>query len=463
MSWFIPSIIAQMALTFVLALINIYLLWFEKKRYFLYWTASWALWTLKLILDLLIYTGETLAVLQIINLLSWLFAVLMFILGIHSFLNKKRPRYFLYISAAITIWVIISYLLNFPLYLQLIPLFIFIGTINVITGVVILRSKNIDVTGKHLTGWTMILLGLHITDFPFLANVEWFAPWGYLIAFILTLITAIGALLLYYQKLRRELIESEARYRQAADELRLMEKSRTHFLTNISHDLRTPITSIQGYIEALLSDVFAEHEQKKYLNLIHDRALGLNRMINDLFELVKLESRKVTLNLTKIPVTKLIQHLHEKYELDIKRNGLNIIIEDSNIKVNNPIPVINIDLNRIDQVLDNLISNAVKHTSVKGTITIFFELINDSKDILIKVMDNGSGIEEKDLPYVFDRFYKGDQLRNSSEKSSGLGLAITKEIVEIHKGRIWVESSPQQGSTFYFTLPLNTDTTNYSG
>ena len=461
MSWIMTSIIALINLTFVLAFLNVYLLWFEKKRYFLYLSLCWVFWTLKLILDLLIYIDETLAVLQLLSLLLTLFAFLMFILGIHSFLNRKRPRYFLIISAAIAFWVIISYLIELPLHFHLIPLFVFVGVINVITGIILLRSKNIDVTGKYLSGWSMIFFGFLIAYFPFL--VSWYTPWAYLIAFILALATSIGTLLLYYQKLRRELIESEARYRQAADELRLMEKSRTHFLTNISHDLRTPITSIQGYIEGLLSDVFAEHEQKKYLNLIHDRALGLNRMINDLFELVKLESRKVTLNLTKIPVTKLIQHLHDKYELDIKRNGLNIIIEDSNIKANNPISVINIDLNRIDQVFDNLISNAVKHTSVKGTITIFFELINDSKDILIKVMDNGSGIEEKDLPYVFDRFYKGDQLRNSSEKSSGLGLAITKEIVEIHKGRIWVESSPQQGSTFYFTLPLNTDTTNYSG
>lgn len=232
-----------------------------------------------------------------------------------------------------------------------------------------------------------------------------------------------------------------------------MEKSRRHLLINIFHDLGTPITLIQGYIEALLDEVVQNPgDQRKYLKLIHTRVLGLNRLIQDLFQLSRLEERQISFNMRRVPVGEFIRYFSSLYELEIT---------DAGFRFERIVPVnlqeldsmfVRVDFGRLDQVFTNLIYNTFKHTKGKGIIRLEFSA--DESDLWVKVVDNGDGIDEEDLPYIFDRFYMKDQSRNSASEGSGLGLAIAKEIVESHKGRIGVESSVPAGSTFYFTLPL---------
>jgi len=115
---------------------------------------------------------------------------------------------------------------------------------------------------------------------------------------------------------------------------------------------------------------------------------------------------------------------------------------------------LSIDWDRIDRVFGNLISNAIKHTPINGSITLKYLLTANHKEVIITVQDSGTGIKEKNLPYIFDRFYKASQSRDSLKGSSGLGLAIAKEIIESHGGRIWSESPPEGGTAIHFTLPL---------
>lgn len=244
-----------------------------------------------------------------------------------------------------------------------------------------------------------------------------------------------------------ELEQSNSELSKAYRELSLLESSRKRLLTNISHDLKTPMTLIQGYTEAILDNMIEdEEERKKYLKLIRSKVIGLTLMTNDLFELSQLESRQIKMDLQKISISTLFSKITAKYQYDIEHAGLSLKLDMQDAKD----VVINIDINRIDRVFSNLIYNALRYTQ-EGQIAIKCSIYDISK-VLFEVSDTGSGISEDDLPFIFDRFYTASKSRNSSLKSSGLGLAIAKEIVEYHGGSIWVDSKLDHGSSFYFTV-----------
>jgi signal transduction histidine kinase len=237
-------------------------------------------------------------------------------------------------------------------------------------------------------------------------------------------------------------------------ELARMETSRRRLLSDISHDLGTPMTLIQGYIEALLDDVAETPEQqRKYLSLIHSRVLGLNRLIADLFELSKLEARQIGFHFQQMDVDEFIASLNNRYELEIEGAGLHYKLDVEGFADGGRERFLRIDLDRINQVFTNIIYNAVKHTPPGGNVELRFSRTADRR-LKAEIADSGSGIDPEDIPFIFDRFYKKDKSRNTAVGGSGLGLAIAKEIIEFHGGEIGVTSSPMAGSTFYFLLPL---------
>jgi len=250
--------------------------------------------------------------------------------------------------------------------------------------------------------------------------------------------------------------------KKAEEEIRRADQSRRNLTTNISHELRTPMTSIQGYIEALIDGVIDMEEVKQYLDLVLKKVKMVNRLVDDLFNLSRFESGVINFSFTEIPIKNLIQEVYNKFKIDVENGGINFILEipfmDTNKTVNTPKYILDlkvkVDFNRIDQIFSNLISNAIKHTPEKGTISLSYDFSKDNKELLISIKDNGYGIDSKDLPYIFDRFYKTSDVRHSLKDSNGLGLAITKEIVKAHNGRIWVESTLGKGSVFTFTLPI---------
>ncbi|MDW7674560.1 MAG: 7TM diverse intracellular signaling domain-containing protein [Bacillota bacterium] len=238
------------------------------------------------------------------------------------------------------------------------------------------------------------------------------------------------------------------------------EKSRQHLVQNISHDLRTPLTAIQGYVCAILDGIVKEPKQQlNYLDRVIKKVAILDQMVKELLELSKLESRQLQLNVYLLPLKLFVEQAAEKYSLDMR----NTIIE---FKVNFPSELKNdsnwakdlfakVDMDQLDRVFANLFSNALNHTTEGCQVELTFKLTEDNKKLLIIVTDTGVGISENDLPHVFERFYKVSKARQTSHQSSGLGLAIAKEIVEYHGGEIWAESNLGQGSSFFFTLPIH--------
>ncbi|MEN1758965.1 sensor histidine kinase [Anoxynatronum sibiricum] len=240
------------------------------------------------------------------------------------------------------------------------------------------------------------------------------------------------------------------------EEMMQSEKSRHSLLTNISHELRTPITSILGYVSALLDGTITMKETRiNYLELIQSKALRLQRLIQDLFELTQLESGQISFNFSQVTVAEFIQNNLQKCEWDVNHAGIVFQLVNE-VTLKDLQREIIVDIERMDQVISNLVFNAIRHTPQSGLIALqasVFEA-DHHQNLQVKVIDNGVGIDETDLKHIFERFYRGGGQKGIVYEGSGLGLTISREIIEFHGGHIWADSKLYEGSSFCFTLPL---------
>lgn len=232
--------------------------------------------------------------------------------------------------------------------------------------------------------------------------------------------------------------------------LKQQENYRKEFIGNISHELKTPLFTIQGYVLTLLEGgVVDEKTRAKYLK---QAAKGVDRLmyvIKDLDLITKIESGIETLDRTSFDIRETLNNVFELLEIEGVRNNITLRMDK---KYEDPIFVF-ADEERIQQVLTNLIINSVKYGTERGVTEISCERMNETK-LLVRVNDNGDGIDEEHLPRLFERFYRVDKTRNRNQGGSGLGLAIVKHIIEAHNERVFVESKIGVGSEFSFSLPL---------
>lgn len=242
-----------------------------------------------------------------------------------------------------------------------------------------------------------------------------------------------------------------------------LEKSRQDLVQNISHDLRTPLTAIQGYVNAILDGLVEEpHQQQKYLKRVTEKVNNLNYMVQELMDLAQLEARQSILDFKPVSINSLITSLTNKHSLDMMNAKVTFKVnyppswQDDTFKSEHSFVVI--DTEKLDRVFTNLFSNALKYTPEGGRIELSFDCTADNKNLLIEISDTGVGISRDDLPHIFERFYMVSKARQDNDTSSGLGLAIAKEIVEYHDGEIWVKSEIDKGSSFFFTLPIHDKT-----
>jgi two-component system sensor histidine kinase ResE len=230
-------------------------------------------------------------------------------------------------------------------------------------------------------------------------------------------------------------------------EERRLDKLRKDFIANVSHELRTPISMLQGYSEAIVDDIASTDEEKKEIaQVIHDESLRMGRLVNDLLDLARMEAGHISLNLEEISLPQFIDKINRKFQGLAKEKMISL---QAHLDLDETLYVI--DPDRIEQVLTNLIDNAIRHTSENGSVSI--TVTNKKNGITINVQDSGSGIPEEDLPFVFERFYKADKARTRGRAGTGLGLAIAKNLVEAHQGKIQVHSKIGEGTTFSIFLP----------
>ncbi|MEH6953342.1 MULTISPECIES: ATP-binding protein [Neobacillus] len=230
-------------------------------------------------------------------------------------------------------------------------------------------------------------------------------------------------------------------------EERQLDKMRQDFIANVSHELRTPISMLQGYSEAIVDDIAESQEEKKEMaKVIYDESLRMGRLVNELLDLARMEAGHLQLTMEDVNISSFINRIIHKFQGLAKENEIQLYAE-----IENETTTISFDPDRIEQVLTNLIDNAIRHTPKGGSVKL--SVTSDDKGIMIRVKDSGTGIPDEDLPFVFERFYKADKARTRGRAGTGLGLAIAKNIIDAHRGHISVQSKLNHGTTFSFLLP----------
>jgi signal transduction histidine kinase len=225
-------------------------------------------------------------------------------------------------------------------------------------------------------------------------------------------------------------------------ELNKMEKLRRDFVANVSHELRTPLTIIRGYNEALLDGTIDEPVQiKKYYRLMRDETVRLERLINDLLDLSRLQSAKGAADKEKIPLAAIADSVVHMLKQQAEQKGIHLLVNTKE-----PLPAIQANGDRITQLLLILLDNAIKYTPSDGTVTL--TTFMDDNVVAVKIADTGTGISSEDLPYIWERFYKVDKSHCRDDSGTGLGLAIAKQIIDLHQAKAEVTSKLGKGTTF---------------
>jgi signal transduction histidine kinase len=234
------------------------------------------------------------------------------------------------------------------------------------------------------------------------------------------------------------------------EELRKSDALRRELIANVSHDLRTPLATLQGYIETMLmkEDILKEEERRHYLEIAIRHCKRLSKLVSELLDLAKLDSYEIVLQREPFNLSELVQDVVQKFQLRAKEKQINIVTN-----VQEELPFADADIALIERVLENLMENAIHHTPQDGSVRLV--LTPERENISVQVSDTGRGIPEEELPHIFNRFYQLDKSRKR-EKHSGLGLAITKKILELHERSIEVTSSVGSGTSFTFQLPVST-------
>ena len=229
-------------------------------------------------------------------------------------------------------------------------------------------------------------------------------------------------------------------------EIRRLENMRRDFVANVSHELKTPLTSIKGFVETLLEGALDDKENSvNFLKIISAHADRLNTLINDLLDLSQIESKEILLKKNEFSLAGLVNEVISGFKSQVKKKQ---------IEISSMLPLgleLAADKSKIEQVFTNLINNAIKYNKEKGFVRIYSEQLADK--IKIVVEDSGSGIPAKDISRIFERFYRVDKARSRELGGTGLGLSIVKHIIELHSGSVGVESTEGLGSKFWFIIP----------
>jgi two-component system, OmpR family, phosphate regulon sensor histidine kinase PhoR len=231
-------------------------------------------------------------------------------------------------------------------------------------------------------------------------------------------------------------------------ELRRLERVRRDFVANVSHEFRTPLTAIQGFAETLLAGAMDDPQNReRFLEIIVEHSRRLARLTEDLLKLSKMDADRLELEIRRVSVSQLIESCIETAQHRATEKEIAISVQPSDT-----VPDIAGDRRRLAEVLQNLLDNALQYTLSRGEI--FVSAKSRDGEVVFTVADTGIGIPKADQSRIFERFYRVDAARSRELGGTGLGLSIAKHIVEVHGGRIWVDSEIGRGSQFHFTVPI---------
>ena len=260
-----------------------------------------------------------------------------------------------------------------------------------------------------------------------------------------------------FSQLCQDFEEMRKRLKESTEEKILMDKENKELISNISHDLQTPITAVKGYVEGIMDGVADTPEKMdRYVRTIYNKTNEMDHLINELTFYSKIDTNRIPYTFSKLNVEDYFSDCAEELGLEMETRGIELVYANY---VEKGVQVI-ADGEQIRRVIHNIVSNAIKYMEKpRGIIQLRVKDVGDF--IQVEIEDNGKGIAAKDLPYIFDRFYRTDVSRNSSKGGSGIGLSIVKKIMEDHGGKVWATSRLGIGTIMYFVLrkyqevPLN--------
>ena len=251
-----------------------------------------------------------------------------------------------------------------------------------------------------------------------------------------------------FSQLCQDFEEMRKRLKESTEEKILMDKENKELISNISHDLKTPITAVKGYVEGIMDGVADTPEKMdRYVRTIYNKTNEMDHLINELTFYSKIDTNRIPYTFSKLNVEDYFSDCAEELGLEMETRGIELVYANY---VEKDVQVI-ADGEQIRRVIHNIVSNAIKYMEKpKGIIQLRVKDVGDF--IQVEIEDNGKGIAAKDLPYIFDRFYRTDVSRNSSKGGSGIGLSIVKKIMEDHGGKVWATSRLGIGTIMYFVL-----------
>lgn len=238
------------------------------------------------------------------------------------------------------------------------------------------------------------------------------------------------------------------RINEQLEKLKETDRLRRELISNVSHDLRTPMSSMQGYLEMLMRPNITAHERKNYIEIAYKHSNRLTQLVKELFELSKLDAGRINPHYENFSLAELLQDVAQKFSLSAQQKDITITSEQSP-----QLFMVNADIGLIERVLENLIDNALRYTPAGGKIQL--SLAQQQEHVEVGIKDSGIGLTDDDLPHIFKRYYRGQKSTEYQGQSTGLGLAIVKRILELHHSTIKVESKPNEGTCFTFPLPIN--------
>ena len=251
-----------------------------------------------------------------------------------------------------------------------------------------------------------------------------------------------------FSQLCQDFEEMRKRLKESTEEKILMDKENKELISNISHDLKTPITAVKGYVEGIMDGVADTPEKMdRYVRTIYNKTNEMDHLINELTFYSKIDTNRIPYTFSKLNVEDYFSDCAEELGLEMETRGIELVYANY---VKKGVQVI-ADGEQIRRVIHNIVSNAIKYMEKpRGIIQLRVKDVGDF--IQVEIEDNGKGIAAKDLPYIFDRFYRTDVSRNSSKGGSGIGLSIVKKIMEDHGGKVWATSRLGIGTIMYFVL-----------
>ena len=236
-------------------------------------------------------------------------------------------------------------------------------------------------------------------------------------------------------------------FNEMAESIHVEEEKKREFLENVSHELRTPLSYVKGYTQAILDGVITDKEEEsKYLQLISRETLRMQHLVADLMELTKIDRNQVQLQTSPIAFAQFIEDFVVKYEQILSEKKLKLQLELD------PDPIIMADERKMEQILQNIMDNAIKYTDTNGSISVI--LLQKNNTCKLSITDTGCGIPKQDVPFIMDRFYRVNKARSRLNGGSGLGLSIVKKLIELQKGAITIESKENVGTKVTLTFPI---------